>query len=85
MTRTIQAVYEKGLLRPLERIEELADQVLVKVTVEVEQERLSEKDPILEVIGICCGGPEDGAEQHDHYIYGSPKRWSLSAPMSVVR
>ena len=20
------------------------------------------------------GGPEDGAEQHDHYIYGTPKR-----------
>ena len=74
MTRTIRAVYEKGMLYPLEAIEGLADQTLVKVTVEVEEKRLSEEDPILEVIGICRGGPEDGAEQHDHYIYGSPKR-----------
>lgn len=74
MTRTIRAVYEKGMLCPLEPIKGLADQALVKVIVEVEQERLSEEDPILEVIGMCRGGSEDGAEQHDHYIYGSPKR-----------
>ncbi len=23
---------------------------------------------------ICKEMPEDGSEQHDHYIYGSPKR-----------
>ena len=74
MTKTIRAVYQKGMLRPLEPVEGLADQTLVKITVEVEEERLSDEDPILEAIGLCRGGPEDGAEQHDHYIYGSPKR-----------
>ena len=74
MTKTIQAVYEKGVLHPLEPIEGLAERSVVKVTVEVEEERPQDEDPILKVIGLCKGGPEDGAEQHDHYIYGSPKR-----------
>lgn len=75
MTKTIQALYEQGVLHPLEPIEGLTDRAVVTVTVEIEEEGLSEEqDPILEVIGICRGGPEDGAEQHDHYIYGSPKR-----------
>ena len=74
MMKTIQAIYEKGVLHPLEPIEGLAERVPVKITVELEGDRLSEEDPVLEVIGICSGGPEDGAEQHDHYIYGSPKR-----------
>ncbi len=74
MTTTIRAVYKKGVLHPVEPIKGLADQALVKVTVEIEEERRSDEDPILKVIGICRGGPADGAEQHDHYIYGSPKR-----------
>ena len=74
MIRTIQAIYEKGVLHPLEPIEGLAEQALVKVTVEIEEERLLDEDPIMEVIGLCRSGPKDGAEQHDHYIYGSPKR-----------
>jgi hypothetical protein len=30
-------------------------------------------DPLEAVIGIGQG-PADGADQHDHYIYGTPKR-----------
>jgi hypothetical protein len=26
------------------------------------------------VIGIGASGRRDGADQHDHYIYGTPKR-----------
>ncbi len=29
---------------------------------------------LLSVSGICKEGPEDGSVQHDHYIYGTPKR-----------
>ncbi len=74
MVKTIRAVYERGVLRPLEPIEGLDERSLVQVTVEVKEERLPGEDPILQVIGICRGGPKDGAEQHDHYTYGSPKR-----------
>jgi hypothetical protein len=31
-------------------------------------------DPLEGVIGIGDSGLTDGAEQHDHYIYGTPKR-----------
>ena len=75
MTRTIKVVYEKGVLRPLEQLEGLSEKQVLTVTVETTDERDDiEDDPILGVIGICEGGPADGAAQHDHYIYGSPKR-----------
>ena len=31
-------------------------------------------DPLEAVIGIGESGRGDGADQHDHYIYGTPKR-----------
>ncbi len=31
-------------------------------------------DFLLSFAGICKGGPVDGAAQHDHYIYGTPKK-----------
>lgn len=74
MTKTIKVVYEHGVLRPLEPIEGVPEQQPLTVTVEVEEYETLEDDPILGVIGICQGGPPDGAAQHDHYIYGSPKR-----------
>jgi hypothetical protein len=33
---------------------------------------LSER--LSEVIGIVHGGPPDLAENHDHYLYGTPKK-----------
>ena len=74
MTKTIKVVYEKGVLRPLEQLEGLSEKQVLTVTVETDEQEDVEDDPILGVIGICEGGPTDGAEQHDHYIYGSPKR-----------
>ena len=36
----------------------------------------SDADPLLKIIGLVDdpGGPSDVAEQHDHYLYGAPKR-----------
>ena len=33
-------------------------------------------DPLLEIIGLVndAHGPSDVAEEHDHYLYGAPKR-----------
>jgi hypothetical protein len=31
-------------------------------------------DPLAGLIGVFSSGRTDGAEQHDHYIYGTPKR-----------
>ena len=35
-------------------------------------EKDEDYDPLDAVIGICKGGPRDGAENHDKYIYGDP-------------
>jgi hypothetical protein len=31
-------------------------------------------DPLLEVIGMVDSGLADGSVEHDHYIYGTPRR-----------
>ena len=42
-----------------------------------EEKGLSEKElrnhPLYRIIGMCSSGIEDGAEKHDHYIYGGAR------------
>jgi predicted DNA-binding antitoxin AbrB/MazE fold protein len=70
MTITIDAVYEKGVLKPKKPLL-LAEGAEVRLTVRALKEQ---KDPLESVIGIGKSGRTDGADQHDHYIYGTPKR-----------
>jgi hypothetical protein len=39
-----------------------------------EEEELSEEElknhPLYQIIGMCSSGIEDGAENHDYYLYG---------------
>ena len=53
----------------------LADGARVKVILE-EQPPAGEslRDMLLRFAGTCHGLPSDMAEQHDHYIHGTPKR-----------
>jgi predicted DNA-binding antitoxin AbrB/MazE fold protein len=69
MTQTVEAVYKDGQLKLKEPVI-LADDTPVRVTITP----LEEKDPYADIIGICHSGRTDGADQHDHYIYGTPKR-----------
>lgn len=36
----------------------------------------AEAEPLLQIIGLAedPAGPDDVAEEHDHYLYGTPKR-----------
>ena len=68
MAVTIDATYENGVLKPKEPLA-LAEGTQVRVAVST----LDESDPLAAVIGIG-EGPADGADQHDHYIYGTPKQ-----------
>jgi predicted DNA-binding antitoxin AbrB/MazE fold protein len=70
MTRTIKATYENGVLKPKEPL------ALVEGSeVELTMTTLTDHpDPLAAVIGIGDSGRKDGADQHDHYIYGTPKR-----------
>jgi predicted DNA-binding antitoxin AbrB/MazE fold protein len=70
MTITVEATYEHGVLKPKPPLA-LAEGTQVRLTVSPVDE---DHDPLDAVIGIGDGGRTDGADQHDHYIYGTPKR-----------
>ena len=70
MTITAEAVYRNGQLQFKEPVH-LAEGTLVRVAITPVDE---DYDPLEGVIGIGESGRADGAEQHDHYIYGTPKR-----------
>ena len=77
MTIDVDAVYEDGVLKP-ERPLALKEKAKVHVTIETKAEETSpaeDDDPTgwktaRELIGCVTDGPEDGAENHDRYIYG---------------
>ena len=53
MTKTIHAIYEHGILRPLEPIEGITENTEVEITIAVKQKGLS---PILRFAGILSEG-----------------------------
>jgi len=76
MAITVEAVYEDGVLKPAQPLP-LQEHEKVSITVEQKQPSLAERIAALardlppEVIDAW---PTDGASQHDHYLYGAPKR-----------
>jgi predicted DNA-binding antitoxin AbrB/MazE fold protein len=76
MSFTVEAVYENGVLKPAEPLP-FKEHERVNVTVEPKQPSLAERIVARaralppEVLDRL---PPDGATQHDHYIYGTPKR-----------
>jgi predicted DNA-binding antitoxin AbrB/MazE fold protein len=76
MTLTIEAVYENGVLKPTKPLPFKEHE---KVTLTVESagpslvERIAARAAALppEVLAVL---PDDLASQHDHYLYGTPKR-----------
>ena len=75
MTRTLTAVFDGEVLRP-EGIINLKLNARYRVTVEDEIE-ISEGQSAWDVLAQLAGSvdaPADWAAEHDHYLYGSPKR-----------
>ena len=76
MPLTVEAVYENGVLKPAQPLP-LKEHEQVRVTVE------PARPPIWERLAALTADappeelaklPTDGASQHDHYLYGTPKR-----------
>ena len=65
MTITVEATFEKGLFRPKQPLA-LAEGAEVRLTIHSADE---DHDPLDAVLGIG-EGPPDGADHHDHYLYG---------------
>ncbi|MGD9856454.1 MAG: antitoxin family protein [Planctomycetaceae bacterium] len=70
MTITAEATVENGQLK-LKHAIALPQGTAVRVTITPVDDNY---DPLDAVIGIGESGCTDGAAQHDHYIYGTPKR-----------
>ena len=84
MTTTVKAIYEQGVLRLQEPIS-LPDGAQVDVTVISHEEGSNEHsggmeaqswDALTQLLDECAidTGVPDLANQHDHYLYGIPKR-----------
>ena len=75
MPRTLTAVFDGKVLRPEGSIDLKPN---VRYLVTVEQEVPAAEGPsawdLLEQLTGTVEGPEDGAVEHDHYLYGTPKR-----------
>ena len=76
MALTVEAVYENGVLKPAQPLP-FKEHEKVTVTVAPTQpslvERIAARAAALppEVLAAL---PDDLAAQHDHYLYGTPKR-----------
>lgn len=76
MTLIFEAVYENGALKPDKPLP-LDEHQRVVVTVEERRPSLAERLAALALQAppeVVDAWPTDGASQHDHYIYGAPKR-----------
>jgi predicted DNA-binding antitoxin AbrB/MazE fold protein len=80
MTVAVEAIYENGVLRP-EKPLGFKEHAKVRVIIEDEGEdqATADDDPTgwktaRELIGCIKDAPEDLAENHDHYLYGAPRK-----------
>lgn len=81
--KAIHAIYENGVFRPTDPVE-LPENCRVALTVSPEQQPAQSEpssDPpliglmeALDQLPAKSELPEDFAAQHDHYLYGTPKR-----------
>ena len=72
-THTLHAHFDGKVLRPDEPLD-LKPNVRYRIT--IEDEESIAKQSIWEVLCEFSGkidGPEDWSEEHDHYLYGTPK------------
>jgi hypothetical protein len=81
-TMVIHAVYENGVFRPTEPVD-LPENYQVKVVVDVANATGSPTSPTSPLARLAAMAteypanpnlPADLAQQHDHYLYGAPKR-----------
>lgn len=74
MTKTLHAVFDGKVLRPEGAVDLEPN---VRYLVSIEREEAIGKQSLWDVLSKFAGmveGPEDWSEEHDHYLYGVPKR-----------
>jgi hypothetical protein len=77
MTRTIKAHFDGKVFVPDEPVDvPVGESVTVEVPAPAEPKRgtLADIADWVETLPIDPNSPGDAAAQHDHYLYGTPKR-----------
>ena len=77
MTRTLTAVFDGTSLKPTEPLD-LEQDKTYQITIELPGAQAADGDA-WEVLASLAGtveAPADWALEHDHYLYGTPKRGS---------
>lgn len=72
MARTLHVTFDGKVLRPEEPVD-LKLNTRYVVTIEHEEEKSDFLDTLVKLAGTA-EGPEDWSVEHDHYLYGTPKR-----------
>jgi hypothetical protein len=74
MARTVTVVFDGEVLRPTKPLDLQQDKEY-QVTIEEAAETRDEQFPLAKLARFRVStGIGDLAEQHDHYLYGTPKR-----------
>jgi len=75
MTKTLTAVFDGQVLRP-EGPVDLKPNARYQLIIEREVREIGDQDAweTLEQLAGTVQGPDDWAAEHDHYLYGTPKR-----------
>ena len=85
LTRTIydklQKRAEKQRLTLAVQIREALEDYIERVESEADDDILHADDPIFQMIGMADSGLGDLSVNHDHYLYGAPKRESIDTPV----
>jgi hypothetical protein len=81
MSKTVTALFDGRVLRfdaPLD----LEPNTRYKITIEPETDVVPGADAwdVLEHFAGSVDAPPDWASEHDHYLYGTPKRQSENSP-----
>jgi len=76
MTKTIKAVFDGEALRPTSPLDlEPNASYLISIEVPALQPRETTNAwDELEALAGCVEAPRDWSREHDHYLYGTPKR-----------
>jgi len=74
MGKTLHVVFDGKVFRPEEPVDLEPDTHYI---VTIEKKETSGKENLWDVLDKLTGtiaGPEDWSKEHDHYLYGTPKK-----------
>ncbi|GFO96820.1 hypothetical protein ig2599ANME_1010 [groundwater metagenome] len=73
-TKTLHAIFDGNVLRPEESVDL---ELNVRYLVTIERKEETGQQSLWDTLNKFSGkveGPEDWSKEHDHYLYGVPKR-----------